>query len=79
MNFTLVGQPYEGLYTIRIEVTSIISNGHISNNLASIYGYLLRDDNIKDIESKLNIALQVWFSTGLRYIAAWKERIDHLQ
>ena len=57
MNFSMVGKPFNGLYDFHVDVTSIISNGHITNNLASIYGYFLKDKNIETIENLLNLEL----------------------
>lgn len=39
LTYEVNGKPFDGIYNVNIKITSIISNeGHISNNLASMFG-----------------------------------------
>lgn len=67
MNFSLIDKPFGGIFTVNLRVTSLLSNGHIGQNLASFYGNFEFDENVRLIEDYLNKAIKNWYETGLKY------------
>eukprot|EP00347_Sterkiella_histriomuscorum_P015912 403355213 len=79
LNVRMQGYPFKGLYKMDFKVQTIIQQGHISENIASIFGQFENNQNLRQIESYLNKGIQDWTTTGLQYLQAWRDRITNLQ
>ncbi|CDW74137.1 UNKNOWN [Stylonychia lemnae] len=79
MTFSLVGNPFHGIFRAYFKFTSIISTGQMRDNFASVFAQFEDDSNLRNIENYLNQGIKQWYNTGLSYLQAWKDRISNLE
>jgi hypothetical protein len=67
MRFTIIGNPYNGIFKVNMVFNSLISRD-INKNLASIQGSFEKNHLITEIQTYLNEAIKEWYNKGLTYI-----------